>query len=397
MKHVLPFKNWVSLNESNEQINEAKGGYTSWLDKLKRKGNGILKSFYYNVIKQGKSCNMSGKKTRKEAFLAAKKAGCNYFSWGGNWYNTETDMPIEQEIKAYSKKKYQYPVVVDYFEMGQKLAGGGFGHLQAWSLNEPKYQINAMPEKAEIDRVLLGGVGDIIGTGREYQKTMYNQVTAELNKLKKQSIIIKLDKEEYKNFKKMVGDWAGKKVKSVEKAVIGASNKSYNLLFSNCTDHTVKATLFDIGAISVKLPIFGYKKIKLYYSGRYEERKEGARIMNLKKIDIAVPQEYENPSYVLKNAETIISNKWTVIVQETLWAQRNSIEKIAGTNPNARQAVTALDAMNKQSRKKDGGWDRKFTKGGATDKALQAVRKVAYSGYKPIKVSWKSFFKKDIT
>jgi len=119
--------------------------------------------------------------------------------------------------------------------------------------------------------------------------------------------------------------------------------------------------------------------------------------MNLKKIDIAVPQEYENPSYVLKNAETIISNKWTVIVQETLWAQRNSIEKIAGTNPNARQAVTALDAMNKQSRKKDGGWDRKFTKGGATDKALQAVRKVAYSGYKPIKVSWKSFFKKDIT
>ena len=401
MKHLLSFENWFNLDESEEilyngSLNE-KGSYQKWANKIKDKNDklfpgGILKSFYYNVVKQGKSCNMSNKKSRKEAFLAAKKSGCNYFSWGDNWYNTQTDMPMEQEIKAYAKKKFQYPVVVDYFEMGQELAGGGFGHLQAWSLKEPKYQINAMPEKAEIDKVLLGGIGD----SKEYQKTMYNQVTAELNKLKKQSIVIKMDKEEYDNFKKIVGDWAGKKIKNVPKAVIGASKKSYNLLFANCTDHTVRATLLNLATISGTLPLIGYKKIKAHYSGRYEERKTGVRVMNLKRVDISVPQEYENSQYVLKNAETIISNKWTVVVQQTLWNQRESIKSLVGKNPNAQAALSAIDAMNTQSRKKDGSWDRSFTKGGSTDKALQAVRKLVSSGYKPIRVNWKTFFKKEV-
>ena len=395
MKHILSFQNWDDLNESKNNSGKKQGSsFKGWVDKFKKKKGeiipgGILKSFYYNVVKQGKSCNMSSKKTKKEAFLAAKKAGCNYFSWGDNWYNTESDMPMEQEIKAYAKKSFQYPVVVDYFEMGQELAGGGFGHLQAWSLKEPKYQINAMPEKAEIDRVLLGGVAQ----GKEYEKTMYNQVTSELNKLRKQSIVIKLDKEEYRNFKKIVGDWAGKKIKNVEQAVTGASKKSYNLLFANCTDHTVRATLFDLRAISGTLPIVGYKKIKSHYAGRYEERKTGVRVMNIGRVDISVPQEYENPSYVIKNANTIVSNKWTVILQETLWRQKEGIRKLIGKDPNAQYAVTAIDEMNKLSRKKDGSWDRKFSKGGATDKALQAVRKVIASGYKPVKINWKEFFK----
>lgn len=418
MKHLKSFNDWKNISESyNREINEwwsfddAKDFANKLMNtgskavsNLKKKGKesfswgkGLIKDFYYKKIKQGKSCNMSSKKTRKEAFLAAKKDGCNYFAWGGNWYNTETDMPIDQEIKAYAKKEYQYPVVVDYFEMGQKAAGGGFGHLQAWSLKEPKYQINAMPEKADIDKVLLGGVGDT-RTGKkiapEYSQTMYNQVCSELNDLKKQSIIIKMSKKEYENFKKIVGDWAKKKVKDVPDAVIGASNKSYNLLFSNCTDHTVRSTLFDMKAITGTLPFLGFKKIKSYYSGRYEERKSGARVMNLDRLDISVPTEYENPRYVIKNAETIVANKWTVILQETLWKQKESIKKLVGKNPDAQAAITALDSMNTQSRRKDGSWDRTFKKGSSTDKALQLVRKLISSGYSPVKVDWKDFFKK---
>jgi len=402
MKNILSFQNWSDLNESkNNSRGKDKSSYKGWVDKLKKKKGeiipgGVLKSFYYNVVKQGKSCNMSSKKTKKGAFLAAKKSGCNYFSWGDNWYNTETDMPMEQEIKAYAKKSFQYPVVVDYFEMGQELAGGGFGHLQAWSLNEPKYQINAMPEKADIDKVLLGGIGDItssIGAGKEYEKTMYNQVTSELNKLKKQSIVIKMDKKEYDTFRKIVGNWAGKKVKDVASAVTGASNKSYNLLFANCTDHTVRATLFNLKDISGTLPLIGYKKIKAYYSGRYEERKTGVRVMNTKEVSISVPQEYENAAYVLKNADTIVSNKWTIVLQETLWKQKDAIRQLVGKNPNAQLAISSIDEMNRNGRKKDGTWDRKFSKGGSTDKALQAVRKLVSSGYKPVNVNWKEFFK----
>lgn len=411
MKHLKSFNDWKNISESSDSndINEwwKFSDYESFANKLlgtgkkavsnlKKKGEGtlgwgknILKSFYYNNIKQGKSCNMSSKKTRNEAFLEAKKQGCNYFAWGGNWYNTETDMPIDQEIKAYAKKEYRYPVVVDYFEMQQKAAGGGFGHLQAWSLKEPKYQINAMPEKADIDKVLLGGSG----IAPEYSQTMYNQVCSELNDLKKQSITIKMNKKEYENFKKIVGDWAQKKVKDVPSAVIGASNKSYNLLFSNCTQHTVRSTLFDMRAITGLLPILGFKKIKAYYSGRYEERKKGTRVMNLGRLDISVPAEYDNPKYVIKNAETIVSNKWTIVLQETLWKQKESIKKLIGKNPDAQAAVTALDSMNTQSRKKNGSWDRTFKKGNSTDKALQAVRKLISSGYSPVKVDWKDFFK----
>lgn len=419
MKNIKSFNEWKKITEPSDSndINEwwTLDDYKSFanklldtgekaVSKLKRKGKdtfswgkSIIKSFYYNNIKQGKSCNMSSKKTRKEAFLSAKKQGCNYFVWGGNWYNTETDMPIDQEIRAYAKKEFQYPVVVDYFEMGQKDAGGGFGHLQAWSLKEPKYQINAMPEKADIDKVLLGGIGDIKGGKKlapEYSQTMYNQVCSELNHLKKQSIVIKMNKKEYDRFKKIVGDWAKKKVKDVPDAVIGASKKSYNLLFSNCTDHTVRSTLFSMNAITGTLPLLGFKKIKSHYSGRYEERKAGVRVMNLNRLDISVPLEYENPKYVIKNAETIVSNKWTVVLQETLWKQKESIKKLVGKNPNAQAAVTALDSMNTQSRRKDGSWDRIFKKGSTTDKALQAVRKLISSGYSPVKVDWEDFFKK---
>ncbi len=419
MKHLKSFNDWKNISESSDHndineywtFNDAKDFANKLLDtgskavsNLKNKsentfswGKELIKDFYYKKIKQGKSCNMSSKKTKKEAFLEAKKSGCNYFAWGGNWYNTETDMPIDQEIKAYAKKEYQYPVVVDYFEMGQKEAGGGFGHLQAWSLKEPKYQINAMPEKADIDKVLLGGVGDIKGgkgIAPEYSQTMYNQVCSELNGLKKQSITIKMNKKEYDNFKKIVGDWAKKKVKDVPDAVIGASKKSYNLLFSNCTDHTVRSTLFDMRAITGTLPLLGFKKIKSYYSGRYEERKTGVRVMNLDRLDISVPQQYEDPKYVIKNAETIVSNKWTIVLQETLWKQKESIKKLVGKNTDAQSAVTALDSMNTQSRKKDGSWDRTFKKGSTTDKALQAVRKLISSGYSPVKVDWKDFFKK---
>ena len=49
--------------------------------------------------------------------------------------------------------------------------------------------------------------------------------------------------------------------------------------------------------------------------------------MNLDRLDISVPQQYEDPKYVIKNAETIVSNKWTVIIQETLWKQKDSIKK----------------------------------------------------------------------
>lgn len=390
-------------DEKYKSYEEAKKDYDAWVNKWKAKEEqdkesplfpgGIVKSFYYNVIKQGKSCDMSSKGSKNEAFLAAKKEGCNYFSWGDNWYNTETDMPIEQEIEAYSDKCI-YPVVIDYFSMGQEAAGGGFGHLQSWSLKEPRYQINAMPEKADIDKVLLGGIGDSPGGGPpEYQQTMYNQVCSELNNLKKESIVIKMTKEEYERYKKIVGDWAQKKVKDVSAAVIGASKKSYNLLFSNCTDHTVRSAVLNPDATSLTLPILGYKLIKLYYSGRYEERKEGVRIMNLgEKLDISVPSEYEDPKYVIKNAETIVANKWTVIIQETLWKQKDEIKKLIGKNPNAQNAVTAIDLMNTQSRKKDRSWDRTFTKGGSTDKALQAVRKMVESGYSPVPVDWKKFF-----
>ncbi len=387
-----------------KKYEEDKKAYDEWVNKWKAKEEqdkesplfpgGILKSFYYNVIKQGKSCDMSSKGSKDEAFLAAKKEGCNYFSWNDNWYNAETDMPISQEIKAYSDKSI-YPVVVDCFNMGQEAAGGGFGHLQSWSLDEPKYQINAMPEKADIDKVLLGGIGDAPGGGPpEYQQTMYNQVCSELNNLKKESIVIKMTKEEYERYKKIVGDWAQKKVKDVSTAVIGASKKSYNLLFSNCTDHTVRSAVLNPDATSLTLPILGYKLIKLYYSGRYEERKEGVRIMNIEgRLDISVPSEYEDPKYVIKNAETIVANKWTVIVQETLWNQKDEIKKLIGKNPNAQSAVTAIDLMNAQSRKKDGKWDRTFSKGRSTDKALQAVRKLVESGYNPVSVDWKDFFK----
>ena len=418
MKHLKSFNDWKNISESsNNDINEywtfndAKDFANKLIDtgskavsNLKKKGDntfywgkGLVKDFYYKKIKQGKSCNMSSKKTKEEAFLEAKKSGCNYFAWGGNWYNTETDMPIDQEIKAYAKKEYQYPVVVDYFEMGQKEAGGGFGHLQAWSLKEPKYQINAMQEKADIDKVLLGGVGDIKGgkgIAPEYSQTMYNQVCSELNGLKKQSITIKMNKKEYDNFKKIVGDWAKKKVKDVPDAVIGASKKSYNLLFANCTDHTVRSTLFDMRAITGTLPLLGFKKIKSYYSGRYEERKTGVRVMNLDRLDISVPQQYEDPKYVIKNAETIVSNKWTVIIQETLWKQKDSIKKLVGKNPDAQAAITSLDSMNTQSRRKDGLWDRTFKKGSTTEKALILVRKLVDSGYSPAKVDWNEFFKK---
>ena len=418
MKHLKSFNDWKNISESsNNDINEywtfndAKDFANKLLDtgskavsNLKNKsentfswGKVLIKDFYYKKIKQGKSCNMSSKKTKEEAFLEAKKSGCNYFAWGGNWYNTETDMPIDQEIKAYAKKEYQYSVVVDYFEMGQKEAGGGFGHLQAWSLKEPKYQINAMPEKADIDKVLLGGVGDIKGgkgIAPEYSQTMYNQVCSELNGLKKQSITIKMNKKEYDNFKKIVGDWAKKKVKDVPDAVIGASKKSYNLLFANCTDHTVRSTLFDMRAITGTLPLLGFKKIKSYYSGRYEERKTGVRVMNLDRLDISVPQQYEDPKYVIKNAETIVSNKWTVIIQETLWKQKDSIKKLVGKNPDAQAAITSLDSMNTQSRRKDGLWDRTFKKGNTTEKALMLVRKLVDSGYSPAKVDWNEFFKK---
>jgi hypothetical protein len=294
--------------------------------------------------------------------------------------------------------------------MGQVEAGGGFGHIQAWSLDEPNYQINAMPKKADISALVGSDILDIT----DDRTVMYNQIVHELNKLNKESIVVRMNDEEYNHFKQVAGDWAGKYYNEVEKAYRGANNSKYNILFSNCSQHTIRAVIsgdgfkenfYKDGLLNVA-PVVAFDSIKQYYGdGRYVERESGVRFVPIegRTNELKLPSEYNDPKYVINNALTVVSNKWTEVLQQTLWQQKEEVEKVANefkineTNNQvltARKTLDALNKMEKESKKSDGKWDRTFKQGGTTDLALSAIKDFMKIGYEPVPVDWNEYFKK---
>lgn len=338
----------------------------------------LAKDFYYNFLKSGKSCNIEAD-NKDDAFFKAKKAGCNYFNWNGKWYNTETDMPIDQELKAYAQKNFTNYVVVDYFAALQSV-GGGLGHIQAWSLTDTEYQINPMPLNADI-RSIIPYDTESIG--------IHNMAIEELNQLNKESIVLKMSDSEYEHFKKTVGLWKGRKRKWLEKALkdpsISDNIKSwfdnYNIIFNNCSHATVQAVIPTSNKITRMIntiPWEAYQEIKKYYQGRFEERTAGIRFEKLSGVGDQVPAQYQNPEYVIKNAETIVANKWTVAVQQTLWAQYDMLRSNSadtGSGVEYKKAAEAVKKMHDKSFVQNGNkWDKTF--GPDTKAALQAIRNI---------------------
>lgn len=343
----------------------------------------IAKDIYYKWWQNGKACEIDAS-SKDSAFLQAKRDGCNFFKWQDVWYNTETDMPIEQELKAYAKKNYSNYVVVDYFNMFQSV-GGGFGHIQAWSLKEPEYQINPMPLNADI-RSLVPMDPSSVG--------IYNQAVEELYDLKFESLVLRMSDSEYAHFKSTVGAWKSVKQKWLEnnKTTLSDNLKdwfnNYNILFNNCAHYVQQSVLPDSNKLSRALntiPWDAYNEIKSYYYGRSERKASGLRLPYKKIAGVGeqVPSKYEDPEYVIKNAETIVSNRWTIVVQQTLWAQYDTIKRNADRNSNYQKAADAINQMHQSGFVQNGNkWDKIF--GQDTKAALEAVRDL--SSYKPVPI-----------
>jgi len=400
----------ILTKQERERIEMAGVGKDYGIERQLKDIKGVAKDFYYDVMVHAKTCRGNDNKTLDQNFYDMKSQKCGYFKWKGTWYNTETDMPIEQELKAYKDKKYPHNVVVDYFPMGQVEAGGGFGHIQAWSLDEPNFQINAMPKKADISAFVGSNSADFT----DDRTVMYNQIVHELNKLNKESIVVRMNDKEYSHFKEVAGDWAGKYHTKFETAYKGANNSKYNILFSNCSQHTIRAVIPDGGfkenfyrnPLLNVAPVVAFDSIKQYYGdGRYVERESGVRFVPIegRTNELKLPSEYNDPKYVINNALTVVSNKWTEVLQQTLWQQKEKVEKVANEFKNnetnnqvlaAKKALEALNKMEKESRKSDGKWDRTFKQGGATDLALTAIKDFMKIGYEPVPVDWNEYFKK---
>ena len=298
-KNILRFKSFLKkdiTNESNFRRENEIQSYDNFINNQKslyeQFGLGDIVNTAKNVASTVSDttktvANKTSQVVNKSSQLAkdladkAKSAGSKAVETS-KWVINKTSDKTKEGIKYVEKEASRLKgctgtgsneVVVDFFSMGQKEAGGGFGHIQAWSKNDDEYQINAMPKKADVTSVLFK-------PGSE-EATMYNQVVHELDKLEKTSIILKMNSSEYDHFKKFCGDWAGKYINEVKNH--GKSEKGYNLIFSNCTLHTLKAVIpsealavtYAVGSVS--FPGMAFNFIKSHYVGCYTQVKGGYR------------------------------------------------------------------------------------------------------------------------
>jgi len=365
-------------------------------DPIKKIYNDIMNYFeflpklvYYAAIQPDK-VGYCSQDSKDDCFYLAKKQGYVYFYWKGDFYNTETNMPLKQETLAYANEKDFNIVGVDYFPMGNIKIAFGFGHLQAYSVDEPQYQINPWPSGND----WLASLTDIEGEddstvilNHEFYKDYIN---------KKQTIYIKMNDVEYENFKKVCGDWAGKKASEVSTAQRGQSAEHYNFLLKNCSQHTVRAVIPNINNFDYVIstpPVMGIRMIKKYYNGRYTERSSGQNYIDVgsRTTELMIPKQYKDSKYVIKYAFDIISNRYTMIVQETLSNQLLPIfSMIENANKRIRkeeldayeQAYEQIKLMVKKSKKKDGSWDK--TSGIELQLAIEDTQNLINNyGYEP--------------
>lgn len=168
-----------------------------------------------------------------EAFLNAKKQGLSEFKYKGQRYNTQLKMSLldESKVEAYrpsgAKDMSYVPVVVNYYGMGSSLVPGGAGHIEAFSLTDPNYQINA--NDAEYQAFGKSGNFKNIDIGDE--KTVDPS----------ESLMIYLTPDEYKNFQREVGNKKGTKWSELSKEERANNPDYYNVLTKNCSDATCRA------------------------------------------------------------------------------------------------------------------------------------------------------------
>jgi len=210
-----------------------------------------------------------------EAFLTAKEQGLSEFKWNGQRYNTQLKMSLadESKVKSYrpagAKDMSYQPVVINYYGVGNKVVPGGPGHIEAFSLNDPDYQINAN----DANWSAFGESGNFlnadIGQAKSADPT--------------ESIMVYLTPEEYKNFQKEVGSKKGTKYSELSGKERGNNPDYYNVLTQNCSDATCRAMgVADPGNIIAKtaepttgfggfgtLPNAAFEAIRKQYSNRW--------------------------------------------------------------------------------------------------------------------------------
>lgn len=361
----------------------------------------FLPKFVYYAAIQPDKVGYCSQDSKDDCFYLAKKQGYVYFYWKGDFYNTETNMPLKQETLAYANEEDFNIVGVDYFPMGNIKIAFGFGHLQTYSVDEPQYQINPWPSGDD----WLASLTDI--EGEDDSTVVLNKKFYEDYTNNKETIYIKMNDFEYENFKKVCGDWAGKKANEVSGDKQGESAEHYNFLFKNCSQHTVRAVIPNINIFNYLIstpPVFGIKMIKKYYNGRYTKRSSGQNYIDVgyRTTELMIPKEYEDSKYVIVNATTIISNRFTIIVQETLSNQLLPIfSKIENDGKRMRkeeldaykQAYEQIKLMVKKSKKKNGSWDK--TSGIELQLAIKDTQNLINNyGYKPENVDFYELYRK---
>lgn len=372
----------------------------------------LPKFVYYSAIQPDK-VTICFEDNWSDCFYNFKKQGYVYVFWNGQFYNLETNLPLKQETLAYANEKDFNIVGVDYFPMFNFKIAVGFGHLQAYSVDEPKYQINPWPSGNEKDQFSFLGMDvevpksltdfegeddSTIMVNREFYKDYLN---------KKQTIYIKMNDVEYENFKKVCGEWQGKKTSEVSTAQRGQNAEHYNFLLRNCSQHTVRAVIPNINKFEYVIstpPVVGIRMIKEYYNGRYTERSSGQNYIDVgsRTTELMIPKQYENSKYVIKNALDIISNKFTIIVQETLSYQMFPMVSIIEDDGKRirkeeldayKQAYEQIKLMVKKSKKKDGSWDK--TSGRELQLAIKYTQNLINNyGYEPEDVDFEELFYK---
>ncbi len=378
----------------------------------------VPKFIYYFGIQPDKVTICIGD-NYSDCFYQLKKQGYVYVYWKGQFYNLETNMPLKQETLAYADEKDFNVVGVDYFPMLNFKIAAGFGHIQTYSVDEPQYQINPWPSGNESDLWYLHPTGPILGgptvelsrsltdwEGQDESTTILNYEFYKDVINKKQTIYIKMNDVEYENFKKVCGNWAGKKASEVSKAKQGQSAEHYNFLLRNCSQHTVRAVIpnnDDFQYTLSTLPLMGYRMIKDYYNGRYTERSLGQNYVDVgtRTTELMIPKQYDDSKYVIKNASDIISNRFTIIVQETLSNQLSPISFIIQNGEKLRkkeldaykQAYEQIKKMVKKSKKNDGSWDK--TSGLELQLAIKDTQNLIENyGYEPEDVDFYELYNK---
>ena len=107
------------------------------------------------------------------------------------------------------------------------------------------------------------------------------------------------------------------------------------------------------------------------------------RYEKLEGVGDSVPKEYSDPKYVIKNAYTIASNKWTIVVQQTLYKQLENLKKGSTNNPTWKAAADAIQVMYNNGYVQNGNkWDKIY--GPKTADAVKKTQIAVKNGYNPV-------------